>query len=424
MAADRTKAQILINAAVQRMMILRGQGSHKEALDIYLQIEHIHRDWVDTLMLIDAAADCSCLARWQDASHYAQAALAHDTNHFVPYDALAHAHSKLGQWDKARYYGLQALKLRNSRFGGEPAIPMLKLPPIPPPPSAQTREHNIIAFSLFGRDSKYCEPAILNAQEQSRIYPHWVCRFYVDGSVPDSVINRIRAGSGQIVHVKEPALQWPGPMWRLLALDDPQAHRILFRDADSVISLREAHAVEQWLTSGKRFHMMRDWGSHTELIMAGQWGVVAGSLPPLEQLIQRFMSVPLKSRHFADQHFLRQHVWPYARASLMQHDSVFGFMDAVPFPDGERPEGFQIGYVEGSALFTKKCDLPDGSEVTWYFCRIVEKLDNGQAQVKPVFSYTNTVRDGVVKILLPQRYARWIEQGRAGVLLDPNSAAA
>jgi hypothetical protein len=99
---------------------------------------------------------------------------------------------------------------------------------------------------------------VLNVQEQPHVYPHWICRFYVDGSVPESVISRIRAGSGQIVRVEGPALQWPGPMWRLLALDDRQAHRILFRDADSVISEREAKAVDQWLGSGKKFHMMRD----------------------------------------------------------------------------------------------------------------------------------------------------------------------
>jgi ATP synthase protein I len=67
-------------------------------------------------------------------------------------------------------------------------------------------------------------------------------------------------------------------MWRFLALDDPLAHRILFRDADSVISRREAGAVEQWIASGKRFHMMRDWGSHTALILAELWGVASSSL--------------------------------------------------------------------------------------------------------------------------------------------------
>jgi hypothetical protein len=139
----------------------------------------------------------------------------------------------------------------------------------------------------------------------------------------------------------------------------------------------------------------------------------------LDELMERFLSVPLQSQHFADQHFLRQYVWPYARASLMQHDSVFGFMDAVPFPDGERPEGCYVGDAEGAASFTRKCNQPDGSEVTWTLYRILEKLDDGGVRTERICSYTGTVHDGVVKAHLPKRYARWIQQGTAGVLLSP-----
>jgi hypothetical protein len=162
--------------------------------------------------------------------------------------------------------------------------------------------------------------------------------------------------------------------------------------------------------------MMRDWGSHTELMMAGLWGVVAGSLPPLDELMERFLSAPLQSRHFADQFFLRQYVWPYARTSLMQHDSVFGFMDAAPFPDRDRPAGFHVGGAEDSRFFTFKRDLPDGSEVTWALYR-TEKPDNDQPQEALVCSYTNTVQNGTVKSRVPVRYLRWIEQGTACVRL-------
>jgi hypothetical protein len=330
----------------------------------------------------------------------------------------------LEQWDEARRYGLQSLDMRARHFNGKPVIPLTDLPPMPPLPSAQTREHNLIAFSLFGGDSKYCETAILNVHDQPDVYPDWVCRFYVDSSVPNNVIARLTKGGAQIVFVEGPALQWPGPMWRLLALDDPQAHRILFRDADSLISLREAHAVAQWLTSGKRFHMMRDDGANTELMMAGMWGAVAGSLPPLRELVQRFMRAPLTSRHFADQHFLRQYVWPYARTSLMQHDSIFGFMNALPFPDGERPGDLSgVGYTEGAGAFTTACQLPDGAEVTWGLYRILEKLDNNRAQAELVCTYPGTVKNGVLKAQIPIRYARWIQQGAACIRLIEDGAA-
>jgi hypothetical protein len=396
------------------------QGHYQEALGISLEIAgahpHIPGGWSN------AAVNCGYLGRWQDAIRYAQTALAYNGNRLVLCDVLSHAHGVLGQWEEARRYGVQALNIRASQFNGAPVIPLPDPGPMPPPPSAQTRERNVIAFSLFGGDSKYCEPAVLNVQEQPHVYPHWVCRFYVDGSVPGSVIDRLRAAGGQIVYVDSPAARWPGPMWRLLALQDPLAQRILFRDADSVISRREAAAVEQWLASGKRFHMMRDWGSHTELILAGLWGVAGGSLPPLEKLMQRFMSAPLESRRFADQHFLRQYVWPYARASLMQHDSLFGFMDAVAFPDAERPRGFHVGCTEGSRSFTFNSDLPDGSEVAWGLFRI-EKQDDGESRENLVYAHTSSVQDGAVRAHIPTRYWQWLAQGSACVRLVKRGVA-
>jgi hypothetical protein len=411
--------QLPLNDAIHRVKTLCEQKRYEGSLDICLQITRTHpkmaKAWTD------AAVNCGMLTRWQDAIGYAQTALACGGNTFALYDVLASAYGQLGQWDEARRYGLQALDMRDRIFGGKPVIPLPKPRPIPPPPSAQTRERNVISFSLFGCDSKYCETAIVNMQEQPDIYPNWVCRFYVDGSVPEDVIHRLRVGGAQIVPVESSTAQWPETMWRFLALDDPQAHRILFRDADSVISRREAAAVEQWLTSGKRFHMMRDAGAHTELILAGLWGAVAGSLPPLEQLMQRFMNVPLESEHFADQYFLRQYVWPYARASLMQHDSIFGFMDAVPFPDLENPNGFRVGNGENSS-FTAKTDLPDGMRVLWKLY-LIENQDDDHPLEKLVCSYFGTVKDSAVRATVPARYVRRIQQGTARVRIFTQETA-
>jgi hypothetical protein len=412
---SKSRVKLLLDVAEQRMRVLYEQGRYNDSLDICLQIVRTHPENCDAW--ICAAANCGRLGHWQDTIRYGCTALAHGGNTLNLYDILAHGHGELKQWDEARRYGLQALNMRASHFRGEPIIP-LKPTPIPQLPSVQTRERNIIAFSLFGGDSKYCESAVLNVQEQPRVYPHWICRFYVDGSVPESILTRLQKGGAQIVRVEGSAALWPGPMWRLLALQDPQAHRILLRDADAVISRREAAAVDQWLVSGKRFHMMRDWSSHTELMMAGLWGVVAGSLPPLERLMQRFMSTPLESTHFADQHFLRQYIWPYARANMMQHDSVFGFMDALPFPDGERPAGFHVGYAESLQIFTIKVDLPNGLEVTWDLYRIIEKLGGSLARAELICSYPATVKDGTVSAHIPARYTQWIEQGTARVRLS------
>lgn len=398
---------------IRRMEELHSQGHYKESLDICLRLMRAHPEITDSW--INAAVNCVMLKRWQDAIDYAKITLERDKKLLTAYDVLACASGELGQWDDARRYGLQSLNMRDQRFGGPPVIPLTNLSSMPPPPSGQTRQHNIIAFSLFGQQSKYCEAAVLNVREQPRIYPHWTCRFYVDDSVPAHVIQRLRQGGAQIMLVQGPVRQWPGPMWRFLALQDPQAHRILFRDADSIISQREAAAVDQWLVSGKRFHVMRDSASHTELMQAGMWGVVEGSLPPLEKLMERFMDAQMESPHFADQYFLRQYVWPYARTSLMQHDSIFGFMDAAPFPNGKiPPEQFNVGCAEGGGSFTVKVNLPDDWNVLWSLI-LIEKDASGQKREEFICSYPGVAKNGTVTGNIPTRYAQRINQGTARV---------
>ena len=400
-------------ADIQRLEELHLQGRYQESLDICLRLMRTHPEM--TSAWSNAATNCVMLGRWQDVFDYAKTALERGKQTLTVHDALASASGELGRWDDARRYGLQALNMREQRFGGPPAIPWPDLPPMPPPPGASTRQHNIISFSLFGQQPKYCEAAVLNVREQPRLYPHWICRFYVDDSVPAHVLQRLRQGGAQIMQVQGPAAQWPGPMWRFLALQDPQAQRILFRDADAVISRREAAAVDEWLASGKRFHVMRDWASHCELMQAGMWGVVAGSLPPLEKLMQRFMSAPLESRHYADQYFLRQYVWPYARVNMMQHDSIFGFMDAAPFPGGEMPsKNFHVGVGEGSGSFTAKVNLPDGWDLIWRIS-LIEKDASGQSREEVVYAYPGVAQNGAVSGNIPARHAQRINQGTARV---------
>lgn len=104
------------------------------------------------------------------------------------------------------------------------------------------------------------------------LFPDWVCRFYVDDSVSPEAIQRLKNNGAEVVYVTSPVDKWPGAMWRFLAINDPEAEYVIFRDADSVVSHREAEAVAEWIESGRSFHTMRDSGSHTALILAGMWG--------------------------------------------------------------------------------------------------------------------------------------------------------
>ena len=54
---------------------------------------------------------------------------------------------------------------------------------------------------------------------------------------------------------------------------DPQVSHMVSRDLDSLISKREAAAVQEWLDSDKSFHFMRDHPAHGIEILGSGWGV-------------------------------------------------------------------------------------------------------------------------------------------------------
>ena len=125
------------------------------------------------------------------------------------FDALSHAHGALRQWPEVRRHGATALSLRDQRYAEPKPLPHVLPQALPPAPCVTTRERNIIAFSLFGGDSKYCETAVLNLLAQPAIYPHWRCRFYVDDSVPAAILQRLGAAGAELVTVNAAMRRWP-----------------------------------------------------------------------------------------------------------------------------------------------------------------------------------------------------------------------
>ena len=376
-----------------------------------------------TAPLSDAATAAVKAGLWNEAVRYAKQVLQRDPRHINAYDALAHAYGEQHDWANCARYGLQALQLRDEKYGAG------ELPPLPQT-EAKAEGKKIIAFSLFGGSSAYCEPAVMNTEISAKIYPGWRCRFYVDDSVPQTVIQRLRANGAEVVKVDAALQNWPGTMWRFLAMDDPEAAYVLFRDADSVISWREAAAVQQWLESGKLFHTLRDASTHTELILAGLWGAVAGAVPDMRGKIEAYLKQPLESRHFADQFFLREHIWPYAKQSLCAHDRIFAFYGATDFPDNTEFDysRFHEGCEEGNSHIAADLNIPEGSRIRWsLFSRISPLLnadysENLLENERLICTYESTVQQGKLSAYIPRRYSRGVARGPARPKYGPRVA--
>lgn len=131
----------------------------------------------------------------------------------------------------------------------------------------------------------------------------------------------------------------------------------------------------------------------------------------MRDLVAKFLEKPVQNAHFADQFFLREYVWPFARTDMLEHDSVYGWAaGGRDFPDGPRPDDFHVGYAEGVPLITITTKEPEGAAVEWFL------LDRHEGDAE-ICRYPAQVRQGVVKANVPARFAKRIQAGtiRAGL---------
>lgn len=206
----------------------------------------------------------------------------------------------------------------------------------------KTPKQNIISFSLWGDDPVYVHGAIVNARIAPNLYYGWTTRFYCDHSVPADALDELKRNGAEVIMVDDPQLQSARHLWRFLVADDVNVDWFICRDTDSRLNAQELLAVEEWVHSGKAFHIMRDHVYHMELILAGMWGGMSGVLPNLREII--VSNAKYVENRFSDQAFLMDIVWPLIKDHALIHDSYYHLNGAKDFPSGYRlPRPIHVG---------------------------------------------------------------------------------
>jgi len=237
--------------------------------------------------------------------------------------------------------------------------------------------NKIISFCLWGDTPLYTKGAIRNAELAKVIYPDWVCRFYIpkdksnmtacmhpshhsgDNSiitikaVPAIIIEALKEQEAEIIRIEDDG-SWKSMLWRFYAADD--ADIVIFRDCDSRLTYREKAAVDEWVNSDKKVHMMRDHPWQCAPIQAGMWGIKKGILNNFTEIINAYLKTKNSKVGYyqIDQDFLIP-LNKYLVQFMMSHSSYSNSSQStIPFPTQRYKQQF-IGqpYDEmGKALIT------------------------------------------------------------------------
>ena len=143
----------------------------------------------------------------------------------------------------------------------------------PPISAAEQRELlSVIAFSLFAPadhgDSwmrRYGEGALANARLLPEVFPGWQMWVYFDTSAPVEIVAPLsRARSVRLINVSASRRLATNPnprTWRFAVASEPTVGRWLIRDIDSRLIERDRRAVDEWISSGRRFSVMREYAA-------------------------------------------------------------------------------------------------------------------------------------------------------------------
>lgn len=198
---------------------------------------------------------------------------------------------------------------------------------------------NIVSFCLYGSAPRYLQGALENAKLMKAIYPDWVMRVYYEQTINVSYlepynIELVKMGNNT-GHL--------AMFWRLLPIWDDDVDRVLFRDCDSRLNIKESVAIREWMQTSYVAHAMHDHPHHqNHTIFGGMWGILAGNLPHELMLTLKDLYIT-HSRKGMDTRALSKYVYPLIATKLLTHSSVpvNGLsLPAKPFPYNNTFKGF------------------------------------------------------------------------------------
>ena len=205
----------------------------------------------------------------------------------------------------------------------------------------------IISFSLWGNNECYNWGAVENALLAEKLYPDWVCRFYVGKDIIPEVRDILKKlDNVEVVEMKEDRAS-ANMFWRFIPMYQEDHIAVLSRDTDSRLNEREQKSVENWLkdNTGKDLLILRNHKFHNQLVMGGMFGVKNNVFHQFKDRFQNQAQEKKKGKYMEDQIFLRDVYRKLAPNNIMVYDSHYHFPKENVLPYVETEFNGYIGQI-------------------------------------------------------------------------------
>jgi len=217
---------------------------------------------------------------------------------------------------------------------------------------------NVFSFSLFGEPNPlYYDGIIGNIELINKHYPTWLIFVYIGNDVPNEFVEKIRSYPNTIIrYTNETGLV--NTMYRFFAIDEAGVDVMFVRDADSRVHWKDRWAINNFLKSSKKCHIIRDHYCHDIAMLAGTWGMRKIEGLNMRELFDNFMKNPTENIKGIDQDFLKLWFYPKINTNVLvhhsndyilvgelavkfpfewSHDIYCGRVQEGPFQDSEQP---------------------------------------------------------------------------------------
>ncbi|MBU3632878.1 hypothetical protein [Polynucleobacter sp. AP-Feld-500C-C5] len=173
----------------------------------------------------------------------------------------------------------------------------------------------ILSYSIFGRELIYQKGLLANIEIAKNLLPEWIVRVYCADYLPKEFQEKLRSSINVDLVILKEEYPYQGILWRMLPMMEGH-DAVIIRDCDTRIFARDISLINDWMTSGFKYHICRDNPGSRHVILGGLWGARNANLQ-ITKLWDRWRKKQGLSKFLWDIGFLKEHIYPRIRNQVL-----------------------------------------------------------------------------------------------------------